>query len=88
MGFSLVVGATVQVWCVDFLLESKDSRMNRLRQLQQVGSPAVVPGSGAQAQQLWPTGFSWTGMEPMSPALAGGFFTTEPKGKLTNTDLD
>lgn len=75
MGFSLVVGATVQVWCVDFLLESKDSRMNRLWQLQQVGSPAVVPGSGAQAQQLWPTGFSWTGMEPMSPALAGGFFS-------------
>ena len=35
MGFSLVVGATVQVWCVDFLLQSKDSRMNRLRQLQQ-----------------------------------------------------
>ena len=57
MGFSLVVGATVQVWCVDFLLQSKDSRMNRLRQLQQAGSQAVDPGSGAQAQQLWPTGF-------------------------------
>ena len=45
-------------YCRGFLLESKDSRMNRLRQLQQVGSPAVATGSGAQAQQLWPTGFA------------------------------
>ena len=22
----------------------------------------------------------WSGMEPVSPALAGGFFTTEPQG--------
>jgi len=27
-------------------------------------------------------GSSWTkGIEPVSPALAGGFFTTEPPGK-------
>ena len=26
-------------------------------------------------------GFSGSGIEPMSPALAGGFFTTEPPGK-------
>ena len=26
-------------------------------------------------------------MEPVSPALAGGFFTTEPPGKLLETGL-
>ena len=49
----------------------------------------------AQAQLLWPTGLrarvqlpqsAWAlprpGIKPMSPALAGGFFTTEPLGKL------
>ena len=27
------------------------------------------------------------GMEPVSPALAGGLFTTEPPGKLTKETL-
>ena len=27
------------------------------------------------------------GSEPMSPALAGGFFTTEPPGKLFKADI-
>ena len=43
----------------------------------------------AQAQSLRHTGSialrhvgsSWTGIEPMSPALGGGFMTTEPLGK-------
>ena len=46
-------------------------------------------GSTAQAQQLWHTGLllrsMWDlpkpGLEPMSPALAGGFLTTVPPGK-------
>ena len=46
-------------------------------------------GSSAQAQSLRHTGSialrhvgsSWTGIEPMSPALGGGFMTTEPLGK-------
>ena len=29
----------------------------------------------------WHVGSSWTGIEPMSPALAGGFLTTAPPGK-------
>ena len=29
-----------------------------------------------------------SGIEPMSPALAGGFFTTEPPGKSPPTHLD
>ena len=29
---------------------------------------------------MW--GLSGPGIEPVSPALAGGFFTTEPPGKL------
>ena len=46
-------------------------------------------GSGAQAQQLCHTGlvalWLWNlprpGIKPMSPVLAGRFFTTEPSGK-------
>ena len=46
-------------------------------------------GSRAQAQQLWRTGFvaprhaglPGPGLEPVSPALAGGFLTTLPPGK-------
>ena len=54
-------------------------------------------GPRAQAQQLWPVGsvlvVNWLGCsavlgdlpdpgrEPVSPALAGGFFSTEPPGK-------
>ena len=46
-------------------------------------------GSRVQAQQLWHTGLvahgMWDllgrGLEPMSPALAGGFLTTAPPGK-------
>ena len=47
-------GATLQLWCVGFsfrgllLLQSYGSRANRLQQLQ-------LPGSRAQAQQLWCT---------------------------------
>ena len=47
------------------------------------------PGSRAQALELWGTGLAapgqvdhlGTGLEPVSPALAGGFFTIEPLGK-------
>ena len=47
-------------------------------------------GSRAQAQYLWRMGFialrMWDllgpGMDPVSPALAGGSFTTEPPGQL------
>ena len=50
-----------------------------------------LQGSIAQAQWLWRTGLaalwqvgsSWTRDEPMSPALAGRFFTTEPPRKPT-----
>ena len=49
-----------------------------------------VSSCGAPAQELWLMGLValscvWgppgPGMEPVSPALAGGFFTTEPPGK-------
>ena len=32
-------------------------------------------------------GSSWPGIEPTSPALAGGFFTTEPPGKPQDKEL-
>ena len=52
------------------------------------------PGSRAQAQLLRHMDLvaprlvgSSRIREPMSPALAGGFFTIEPPGKLNNLDL-
>ena len=46
----------------------------------------AVPGlSSAQAllaaHRLSTGDLFWPGVEPISPALAGGFFTTEPPGK-------
>ena len=52
-----------------------------------------LPGSSVhgilQARILeWVTiTFSRAGIEPMSPALAGRFFTTEPPGKLLNNSF-
>ena len=47
-------------------------------------------GSRAHDQQLWCTGM-WdlpgSGIEPVSPALVGGFFITEPPGKPLCTVL-
>ena len=48
-----------------------------------------LPGSGAQAQQLWRTGSAahstWDlprpGVEPVSPALAGRFLSALPSGE-------
>ena len=44
-----------------------------------------LPGSRAQAQQLWLLCCMWnlpgSGIKPVSPALAGRFFTTEPPRK-------
>ena len=48
---------------------------------------------GARAQQLWCTGLVAlqhllrSGIEPLSPALTGGFFTTEPPGKPTHVRM-
>ena len=53
-----------------------------LQQLQLLGTRAQVSSCGTWAQPLcgmWdPPGL---GIEPMSPALVGGFFATEPPGK-------
>ena len=72
------------------LLWSAGSRVCRLQELQCVGSVVV-------ALRLWSTGsivvvhglscsavcgiFLGQGVEPVSPALTSGFFTTEPPGK-------
>ena len=61
-----------------------------LQQLWREGSVVVdSPDSRAQAQSWWHTGLaalqhvgsSQLGTEPMSPVLAGRFFTPEPSGK-------
>ena len=56
-------------------------------------SGAVAPGSRAQAQWLFHSGLAapWQwgppgpGVEPVSPALAGTFFTNAPRGKETSS---
>ena len=62
-------------------LQSTDSRA---QELSSHGSQALEYrlGSCTRAQllhRMW--GLPGSGMEPVSPALAGGFFTTEPRGK-------
>ena len=49
---------------------------------------------GLSRQEYWsglpfppPGDLPYPGVEPMSPALAGGFFTTEPPGKPTKEHL-
>ena len=87
------VEATLQVWHLGFslwwlhLLHSMGSRASRLQQLQHEGSVVAVPGAlenrlnkcGTWAQLLrgmWD--LPRPGIEPVSPALAGRFFTIEP----------
>ena len=63
------------------LLQNTGSRVLRLQGWR-------LPGSGAQAQQLWrtglaalqPVGSSWTG-DCTRVSCTGGFFTTRPPGK-------
>ena len=60
-----------------------------LQERPRVSSVVAVPGSRAQAEQLWCAGFvvprTWNlprpGIEPVTPALADGFLTTEPPGR-------
>ena len=67
---------------VALLLRSTGSRVCGLREL-------WLPGAEAQAQLLWHMSlvpqirgiFPDQGWNPCTPALAGGFFTTEPPGK-------
>ena len=43
---------------------------------------------GFPRQEYWSgLPFPSPGIEPISPALAGGFFTTEPSGKQTHKSL-
>ena len=88
-GLSLVVanGGYCSLQCAGFslwwpLVAEHGLQACRLQQL-------WLAGSRAQAQQLWHTGFvaprhvgsSRPGLEPVSPALAGGFLTTASPGK-------
>ena len=99
VGFSLVVarggyppGAVLKL----LLSWSLDSRACRLQYLQHMSSVAAAPGSRAQTQycgpQAWLLHSMWdpprSGIEPMSPALAGRFFTTEPTGKPWTCSLE
>ena len=93
MGFSRVAAVAGQSLVVvhgPLLLWSRGSGACRLPQLQHAGSVVAAPklqstgfsGCGARAQLLhsiWD--LPRPGIEPMSPALEGGFFTTEPPGK-------
>ena len=55
----------------------------------------ALQSMGFPRQEYWnglpypsPGDFSYTGIKPTSPALAGGFFTTEPPGKTVNSIED
>ena len=74
------------------LLSCRGARGLRFQQLRLVGSVAVAPrlqssGSAAVVHGLScpaHVGSSRPGITPVSPALAGGFFTTEPPRKPTS----
>ena len=83
--------ALLQLQCAGFslqwllLLGSTGSRALRLQQLQHMGSVVVAPrlqSTGLVAPWMWD--LSRPGIEPMSPELAGEFFSTEPQGKPPN----
>ena len=87
-GFSLAegAGATLQVWCSGFSLQWLLLSTTVSGQVDSVGKAPVLEhrlsSFDAWARLLcgmWdPPG---PGIESVSPALAGGFFTTEPPGK-------
>ena len=82
------VGAALQWWCVAFHHGGLSCfRARALGHMVFSSCSSWAPGHslsscGTQAQLLcsmW--GLPGPGMESVSPALAGGFFTTEPPGK-------
>ena len=85
VGFSSCSMRAQQLWRVG-------SRLLRLQQLWHAVSVVVARGlssCGARAQLLhgmWD--LSGPGIEPLSPALAGGFLTTIPAGKSLHKGLD
>ena len=91
----VAVKATLQLQCVGSLLQwllLLQSMGSRACGLQWLDSPALQHrlGSSGTLAQL-PHGM-WDlprpGIKPMSPALAGGFFTTEPPGKPSLKSFD
>ena len=78
------------------LLAAAPSAEDRLRELQRAGRHPWLPGledrlsnCGAQPQLLHGTrDLPGSGIELMSPALAGGFSTSEPAGKPNTLCLD
>ena len=92
-GFSLVAarrGDSLFVVCgfliaVVSLAMSTGSRAPGLYQMWHVDSAAAAPGFESTSTWVWLLQNMWdlsvSRMESVSPALAGGFFTTEPPGK-------
>ena len=81
--WGLLCSCSVQAsHCGGFFLQNTGSRACRLQYLQIWGSRTQLSSCGTQAQVLCST---WDlfgqRIEHVSPALAGGFFTTEPSGK-------
>ena len=93
-GFSLVVvsGATLHLECTGFSLQWL--LLLQITGSGHTGSVAEAPGLQAQVQQLCTglvvplhVGSSKIRDRTVSPALAGGFLTTEPPGKHRNMVL-
>ena len=89
-------GAAPQLRCSGYWLQSTGSGCSGFSSCsswtQSCGSPALEPrlsGCGSRAQLLrgiWR--LPRPGIEPVSPALAGGFFPTEPPGKPPSTSFN
>ena len=84
------VEVALQLYCMDslrqlLLFQSTNSRMHRLQQMWHEGSKVVAYRLSSYASQALLLCGMWdlprTGTEPMSHALTGGFFNTEPPGK-------
>ena len=95
VGFSLVwVSMGHNQWCAGFSLQwlLLWGTGSGLQELQYVSSALWLPGSSAQAPQLWHTGSIACGIFPHQGSHLhlqhwGGFFTTEPPGHILDSSF-
>ena len=81
-------GAALQPRCADFALPSSRSRAPEFQQLRLAGARAQAQPVRLLASSLHPMrDLPGPEIKPVSSALAGGFFTTEPPSKALKEHL-